>query len=139
MSSYGANFVFGPYVRAQSPGVLNSTDAYSSEFVLGGTQGVRIREYVDSVPATLGSQTNQTITSGDGLGIDAIGSTMGAYFNNNAGGWTQLQTQSDGSVTAAGNIALQLNRSGGNVGDDFGGGDVSAPAAADFFPRRRGT
>jgi len=98
---------------------------------------VRVREYTNDVPATLGAQTNQTITSGDGHGIECIGTTIGVYFNNNAAGWTQLQTQSDSSITTSGRIGHQQNATQ-NVTDDFFGGTVVGGAApTEFFPRRR--
>jgi hypothetical protein len=134
---YGGNNGFQTLVRVQSPNSAGATDGYGCEMVLGGTQGLRIREYVNDTPATLGSQTNQTLDSGDSCGIDSVGTTHGAYFNNDGAGWSQLQTQSDATVNAAGNIGIIMN-SNSNTGDDLVGGTViSSGAPVGYFRRRQ--
>ena len=69
----------------------------------------------------LGSAVTQSVAVGDRVGIVVSGSSVQAWYAPAGGSWTQLESQTDSTYTAAGYLALE---SRGSAIDDFGGGTI---------------
>lgn len=111
-------------------GVHGSGSYYWARFVFAaGTYDWSIRKRVSGVDTIINAGASTTLVSGDGVGLECIGTTIAAY-KRSAGTWSQLGTATDSAITALGFIGVHSDDGGCNA-DDFGGGAVvEAPSAA---------
>jgi hypothetical protein len=102
------------------------TSSYSGYFVSISTTGAWsiIRITNGGSPVTLKSGVTQTLSSGDRIGIQVIGSVVTAWHDTGSG-WQQVMsydTSGDATkYTGAGNVAVEFRSS---TIDDFGGGTI---------------
>lgn len=83
---------------------------------------------VAGTTTALGTNTSTTITAGDSIGIDIIGTQIRSYYKSGAGSWTLKDTVTDSAITGTGAIGCRhLTGSAAATIDDFGGGLI-APA-----------
>ena len=128
LATHGSSHDFAVCNRIASPGSAGAVDGYRGQMQLGSTLRVRIQRLDNDVRTTIAS-VNQTIVSGDSVGLESIGSTIAAYFKVGAGAWNQVVSVSDATYGAAGYLALQQDATF-NVSDNFGGGVIAAAAAS---------
>ena len=133
IATHGSNNDFAVFARLANPGSAGAVDGYKCQLALGGTQQIRLQRLDNDVPTQIAA-VNQTITGGDGAGIECVGSNIAGYFNDNGAGWAAVTSVADATYGAAGYLGLQQNNTM-NVGDDFGGG-ILAAAAASLLLRR---
>ncbi len=108
------------YVRLASPGVANNTDGYLA--IVGVSGSTTVHRVDDSVNTQLGAaMTTPVYVTGDKGGVEMIGSTLTLWSYQ--GSWSSIDTRSDGTYTAAGNIGFGGQSTAG-VWDDFGGGSI---------------
>ena len=82
----------------------------------------------DDIDTLLGATLEQDADNGDGLGLEAISSTLTAY-RRSAGVWSSLFNRTDATYTGAGRVGFRGNEITPRW-DDFGGGTVVTAAAA---------
>lgn len=128
LATHGSNNEFAVYARLANPGAASSVDGYKAQLSLGGTLQVRIQRVDNDTPTNIAT-VNQTIDGGDSVGLECIGSTIAAYFNDDGAGWASVTSVADATYSAAGYIGLHDNNQF-NVADDFGGGVIAAAAAS---------
>lgn len=112
----------------------------------GGTSSPNLNDYAVNVTAstwqlyrTVNNATTQinsgsyaTLVAGDGVGLEAIGTTITLYTKRGAGAWTSVAATTDSVVTGAGYIGF-LAQSNVTRVTNFGGGTVGAVAANSGF------
>jgi hypothetical protein len=108
------------HIRLQNPGT-SGVDGYILN-ILASSNLWRIYR-LDNQNTTLLASGAITMSSGDRIGISAVGSTLTAYQDHAGGGWTVLGSTTDATYNAAGYIGLFAS-SASTVFDDFGGGAV---------------
>lgn len=91
---------------------------------LAGTDTLSLYRQVADVDTQLGSTVNQEVSNGDSIGISAVGSAIKVYYKSGAGAWSQIISQTDTNVTAAGRNSI-FTSSSATVLDDFGGGSIN--------------
>lgn len=121
------------FLRVVDPG-LSTVDGYYFEMVLrSGNDDGGIYRLDNGAFTQLGATITQEITQGDGLGLEAIGSTIQAY-RRSAGSWSSLASRTDSTYTAAGNVGIGVH--GDDTGvvaiDDWGGGTVVSTISANL-------
>jgi hypothetical protein len=124
IANIGSTGFFAVCVRLANIGV-GTTDGYCVE-TADGTDDFIIYRLDDTVPTQLAQYTpSVAVTVDDKFGIKAVGSNICAWFNDDAGGWTELGCVTDSTHSAAGHIGLYINGTETVGGmDDFGGGTV---------------
>jgi hypothetical protein len=118
--------------RIQGVGGLSSASSYYALLIYDDAS-VRKWKFAKVVSGTFTSLTAdqdfpETLTAGDKVGLQCIGTTLKAYWNHATNGWTLLGTITDSSITAAGYIGTDQNESVTHF-DNFGGGTYSRYAA----------
>ncbi len=91
-------------------------------FLWQPTAGFQYYKAVGSSYSQLGASIPQSLSAGDKIGAEILGSTItGHYFTS--GAWNAVSTRTDSAITGAGFIAQQIDGSNG-VGrnTNFGGG-----------------
>lgn len=123
---------------ADWPGAAGSFYLYARWGTSAAQNGYRLHLFSGFILAdvmTSGSASNLFTTAsavgvGDSMGMSCVGSTISAYTKIGAGDWSLLNSATDATYSAAGNIGVVVD-SGGNNLDAFGGGafvPVGAPA-----------
>jgi hypothetical protein len=110
------------HIRLQNPGTAG-VDGYILN-VISGSNLWRIYRMTDQNTTLLASGAI-TMSSGDQIGISAVGTTLTAYQNHAGGGWTTLGSTTDATYNTSGYIGLFAS-SASTVFDNFGGGAVVA-------------
>ncbi len=113
-----------------------TTDGYmmTPRVKSAATDEFRLFRFDNGVSTQLGAAVTQEIATGDAIGIEAIGSTIKAFYKASGGSWTEVMSRTDATYTAAGSILLLAEKGPSDVQfDDFGGGTVIAAAA--FKPK----
>ena len=108
-------------IRLGSPGA--SVNGYRLQF---GASFQILYRLDGGVVTQLGATITATVSDGDSIGIDSVGSTLTAY-RKNAGAWATLETRPDATYSAAGYVGMTSSQDFVRV-DDFGGGTVVAAA-----------
>jgi hypothetical protein len=135
------NTTYGPDVEAYVTLSNKATDAYAWVWVrydntsfngygaaIYGANANRLRLFrLDGgVRTQLGADVTQTISSGDSIGIQVIGSTIKMFYKPVGGSWGEKLAASDSTYTGSGKMALQLQElNNAATLDDFGGGTLS--------------
>lgn len=91
---------------------------------------ISIKIVASGTETTLGAAIEQPIADGDGIGLEAVGTTLTAYHKPAAGAWTSIGSRSDATWAVGGKIGLDGYADVGTavIFDDFGGGTY-VPAA----------
>lgn len=116
-----ASNTVGVWARCANVGSAATTDGYLVSMGEGATDLWSIYRVDNGVPTLLGSTFSQEVSNGDSIGIQVIGSTIGAWYKASAGSWTELATRTDSTYTAAGYVGLSISDTTGRC-DNFGGG-----------------
>ncbi len=121
--------IYGRQVHVSPLGTEND---YSVQVNVDNGQ-LRINRDDSGVGTQLGASITQTISSGDKVGLQIIGSTISAFYNT-GGGWSDIGDRTDSTYSAAGDIGWYIpgNTQDGRY-DDFGGGSISKNTTS-FFP-----
>lgn len=111
--------------------VLGASASTLDDYVLlvntGSTNNIQIFKNVNNAGTTLATYS-QLISNGDSVGIQAVGSTIGAWYKSGAGAWTQLGTVTDSTYASqSGHIALESQNNSSKF-TNFGGGTFVPPA-----------
>jgi hypothetical protein len=136
VATYGPNcevFVTAPVhttttydinLRVQS-GTLSAPNCYTLEISAGNTW--TLYRTTGGSGTVLGATVTQAMGDGDSFGLEAIGSTIKAYYKASGGSWTEKMSRTDSTYSSAGYLAMdRYGDSGGRKYDDFGGGTVSS-------------
>lgn len=125
-STVDSGIAQGAYLgaRQQNPGAANVSGyyIYPNGLFAAANNEWQFRRTDAGADTTLGATFTQALSSGDGIGIEIIGSTIAALHRG--GSWTQLTTRSDSTYSGAGSLGMGLTGAT-NVFDDFGGGTVT--------------
>jgi hypothetical protein len=112
------------YLRLDTPGA--AANGYRLRFRSAFAQLLYYR--LDGGVATqLGATDTLTLSSGDSVGGDMVGSTLTAYTNQ--GAWGSISTRTDTTYTAAGYIGIDGSATA-MLADNFGGGTIGAAPPA---------
>ena len=117
----------GLFARIANAGTT-TVDCYDCFHLVTGSIVV-IERIDDGAETQLGASISNTLSSGEGLGLEIIGSTITAY-KKSGGSWSSLGSRTDSTYSAAGRIALGSHGDNAEP-DDFGGGTI--PAARRWF------
>lgn len=123
----GAGATTAVFARMKDVSSAATLDGYGVVVAEAATDSWTISVYTNGVPSTLGAGFSQEVANGDSIGIQIIGSTIGAWYKPSGGSWTLLTTRTDSTYAAAGYIALSISDTTGRC-DDFGGGTYVPPA-----------
>ena len=107
-------------MRIQSPGT-SGCDGYYLDYN-PGSSFVKLFRIDNAVETQLGATEVFTVSNGESLGAEAIGSTLTAY--RKSGSWASLFFRTDSTYGGSGYLGLTGQNS--VVYDDFGGGTVVA-------------
>lgn len=120
-------------VRMQNPSSVGTRSNYDVQIV-GSTW--TIGRTVNNSRTVLGTFT-QAVAAGDKFGISVIGSTITAWWRDHTSGlWSVIGTDTDSTITGAGNIGVEIqggtwvldNLSGGSAAQSFGAGKIPSGA-----------
>lgn len=112
------------YVRLANPNTA-SLDGYA--FFYADPGDYRIFRIDNNVLTSLNTFSSTTLASGDGIGLEAIGTTITIY-KRIAGVWSSVGAVTDATYAAGGAIGLAINDTTGAV-VNFGGGTVVTAGA----------
>lgn len=113
------------YLRLATPGTATA-DGY---IVQQSSTTLAFYRMDNGIPTQLGSTPTVTaLSANDQFGGDMVGSTLTAYSNLGGAGWASLDTRSDATYSAAGNIGAGIS-STASAWDNFSGGTIAAGAA----------
>jgi hypothetical protein len=105
----------------------NSSSITGYQFVVIGTSWQIWRIDSSSVFSQIGTGITQTLSVGDSLGAEAIGSALKMYYKPSGGSWTQKRSETDATYTTSGLIGFEISAVDGVTRlDNFGGGTVVA-------------
>lgn len=113
--------------------VSSTFDGYAVAYLELSSDNIICAYRIDNGAYTqLGTNFIQTLSSGDALGLEIVGSGAGnirVYRKPAGGSWdaTPLITFTDSTYTAAGYIGMSIEDTSGIL-DDFGGGTISSGA-----------
>ncbi len=120
LSTYdSANYV-GVFCRIQTPNTTSS-DGYSF-FSASSTTAEFYRHDNNSYTKLGATVTGLSWATGDGLGLEVVGSTLTGY-KRTSGTWASVSTRSDSTYTTSGYIGMYVDGATHRV-DNFGGGTV---------------
>ena len=121
------------FARMQGPNTAGM-DGYrvKYQFKSGITDLIFIDVITDRIASTIGGSINQDFVAGDGIGIQIIGSEIGAW-RRSGGVWTLVGSRTNSTYPSAGTIAVELGDATCAV-DDFGGGTYSPAGPGDDPP-----
>lgn len=105
------------YGRVADPN--SSFDAYGIICFQSGT--ARLVRIDNESETQLGAGFSPTFSSGDKIGLEITGTTIGWYHDTGSGWGTAQGTRTDSTYSAAGHIGL-IGQATGDVFDDWGGG-----------------
>jgi hypothetical protein len=111
------------FVRVTNPNASNIT-GYSLQCRPWQATECLIQRVDNSTDSITLTSIDQTMTTGDSIGLKIVGSTLTACFKASGGSWTQIGTTTDATYATSGKIGVRtLDES--NLGfDDFGGGSL---------------
>ena len=118
----GLEQVMGIYARCTNPGG-GSLDGYGLVISsLSGPNNIALNRIDDASETVLGSAFSASLTIGEAVGLELVGTTITVYHRG-AGGWSSLGSRTDGTYNNAGVIGIDSAAFGtGNKIDNFGGG-----------------
>lgn len=97
----------------------------------GGTFDLYLHSYVTGAPTELAAEIGVTMTAGDSIGLEAIGTTITGYHKPAAGSWASVIQAVDSTITGSGNIGIYSDSSAARF-NDFGGGDAVADSSGGY-------
>jgi hypothetical protein len=102
-----------------------TTDGYALgvERISGAFNDWRIYRIDNGAATLLGGTMYQTVSAGDSVGLEVIGTQLTAYYKAAGGSWMALGTQTDSTYATAGNLGVEILLTAERV-DDFSGGTV---------------
>jgi hypothetical protein len=113
------------FARTQQGGNTTTRDGYVLDYNSGANSDI---SRVDNNAFTqLGSTFAMTLSNGDSIGLEVIGTTNNIKAYRKTGGtWSQVgATQSDATYTGTGTLELEIAQTAtAGVFDNFGGGTV---------------
>lgn len=112
----------GIYARQTLPPMDDGYFVNASEW----QDKVMIYRNDNGVDTKLGADINQVFANGDKVGIQCIGSSISAWFDDGGAGWGSIGTRTDDTYSAAGSLILYIEAQTGRA-DDFGGGTIRVP------------
>jgi hypothetical protein len=124
-------------IYATMTAVVDGTDLYLRLAPVGSTSvdgyfvkrvdasNVTIRRLDNDAGTTLGASISQAVSNGDGLGLEAVGTSLTAYYKAGAGSWGSLGSRTDATYGSAGRLGVYLPSTATQI-DNFGGGTVVA-------------
>ena len=112
------------FARPQQVGTANPDGYAVSANALADT--VEILVVTNNADTLLGSAISQTITAGDSIGIEVVGTSITAYYKVGAGAWASIGTRTDSTYSSSGYIGAGADHYTSVRLDDFGGGTVVA-------------
>jgi hypothetical protein len=83
--------------------------------------------------------STQTLSAGDWMGLQIVGTAIGAWYKPSAGSWTEIVSTTDSSISAGGPIGLQLSDTVTHLDNLSGGNYVSGGGGSVVPPRRTPT
>lgn len=83
----------------------------------------RIKRADNSSNTQLGADITRSLGSGDALGLEAIGSTLTAYYKASGGSWASQASRTDSTYIQSGSFLIYIADANWRI-DDFGGGTV---------------
>jgi hypothetical protein len=120
----------GCFLRAKDVGGSNQMDAYNPCIEIrtpGVNDGNIIYEVANAVYTELGSSTATIdVASGDWIGGEVIGTTIRLLHSTDGTNWTQLRSETDGTLTLAGYIGFEFDGSGRRYDNAYFGTVVTA-------------
>ena len=81
---------------------------YYIRYTNAATDTVQFYRVDDTVETQLGATISQDFSNGDGIGFDAVSSTLTAY-RQSSGAWSSVGSRTDATYTAAGYIGCGAN------------------------------
>lgn len=137
ISAVGAS-AEGGYEILIGADVTISPDCYSLFGNHGTGSSNSLNRYDNGSFTQLGASFTQRMASGDAVGVERIGSAITGYRKPSGGAWGSLASRTDSTYTAAGYIAVEIQRSStAHRFNDFGGGTVVTASAASLPGLRR--
>ena len=112
-------------VRGADTGALNTTDGYYAKAHESFGGKFYIYRLDNGASTQLGATVEQTVSAGDYIGIEAIGTAIKGYYKASGGSWAEIASRTSDTYSAAGYIGLAVYF---GSADDFGGGTVVAAA-----------
>lgn len=109
------------FIRIQNP-ATGSVNNYFAHMDCP-TNSLQLWKTVANAQTQLGSSVATTEANGDSVGVEAVGTSIGAYFKTAAGSWVSKIAQTDSAVSGVGCIGIAMQDSSAKI-DDFGGGTV---------------
>lgn len=125
------------FLRMAQPGT-NTVDGYLLQFrhLVSATDEWEILEVSDDVETLLGAtETGPELVDNDGIGFEAIGSTLTMYHRSGlSGSWDSQFNRTDSTHTGAGFISIgdEQDSAVDDAFDDFGGGTVVTVTVAEM-------
>lgn len=116
-------------LRIQSPNSAGLDGYFLHVQKDASTDIFQLWEVLNNAQTQLGSTANQEFSSGDSVGIEAIGTTITGYYKASAGSWTSVLSATDSTTNTTGNIGVIVNGTTYRV-DNFGGGTVVTAGGA---------
>lgn len=123
----GANDNLALWIRLDPTPIDGYTAFYSYQ---AATDNIKIYEVTNNAATQLGATISQDFAAGDKFGLEVIGSTIKVYRDDGTG-WAEVASRTDATHSAAGNIAMEIEKTVARF-DDFGGGTVAAAGAAEI-------
>lgn len=111
------------YVFARLKDEDSGFDGYHIAFKASDADEVKLFRDDNESGTQLGAAITQTHANGDKIGIECIGSTIKAFFDDGGAGWGEIGSRTDSTYGAAGHVGVAFGRDNWVI-DDFGGGTV---------------
>lgn len=119
-------------IQTTGIGISSQVDFYELDFYNNGT--VAIFRCDDGAFTMLGSTvTGVTLSTGDSLGFQKVGSTLKGFRKPAAGSWTEIISRTDSTYNTTSYIGMGVQESNTARLDNLGGGDYVAPGSFPIF------
>jgi hypothetical protein len=88
------------------------------------SNNIAIQKFANGAFASSLASFTQNLSAGDSLGLQAVGSTLYAWYRPSGGSWTLLGSTTDTSYSTAGYLGLDIAYSQNTTLSNFGGGTL---------------
>jgi len=121
----GSARIFARIINPNTPNL----SGYRLVVFQGGSGPERIQRIDNGTAVTLGADMTETVSDGDLIGLECLGSAIRAYLFT-GGSWQLLGTRIDTTYAGAGYLGVEQIAGTGsaNIMDDFGGGTIASLA-----------
>lgn len=120
ISVFSSEFLFGFRMRDAA---ADSTKYGYEATALAATGRVYLKRKPPGASSVELINALQTVTSGDSIGVRAVGPALQVWYQVGAGAWTKILDYTDHTYVQPGRVILQLANTTGRW-DNFGGGPV---------------